>query len=369
MLMMKFINNNPILFLPTPSNISLWWNLGSLLGLCLMIQIITGFILSMHYTPNIEEAFQSTSFIYRNMNNGWLMRILHSNGTSMFFICIYLHIGRNIFFNSFNLLHTWMSGTMILILLFMTAFIGYVLPWSQMSFWGATVITNLISAIPYVGHPLTNWIWGGFSINNATLNRFFSIHFILPFIIAIMAFIHLILLHNTGSNNPLGTSSNLDKSPFSHFFIIKDSTPFILTIFILTQISLINPHLLSDPDHFIIANPMITPIHIQPEWYFLFAYAILRSIPNKLGGVMALTMSIMILLIIPMLTNMNLLFYPISSLHLSSILTTFMLLTWIGMNPVEYPFIKIGQTLTYIYFMLFLTKPMISMLNYAQYKT
>nr|ASM82629.1 cytochrome b [Aposthonia borneensis] len=356
--MMKFINNNSTVFLPSPSNISLWWNLGSLLGLCLMLQIITGFILSMHYTPNIEEAFQSTSFITRNMNKGWFLRTMHSNCTSAFFICIYLHIGRNLMFNSFNLINTWMSGMIILIMLFMTAFIGYVLPWSQMSFWGATVITNLVSAIPYIGHSFTSWIWGGFSINNATLNRFFSLHFILPFMIATMAFTHLIMLHNTGSNNPLGTSSNLDKSPFNQFFTSKDYTPIMMLIFILTQVSLINPYLFSDPDHFMIANPMITPTHIQPEWYFLFAYAILRSIPNKLGGVLTLSMSLMILVLIPTMTKMNFLFHSLSSIHLSSILTIFILLTWIGMNPVEYPFIKTGQILTSLYFILFLSKPL-----------
>nr|ASM82733.1 cytochrome b [Eosembia sp. FS-2017] len=355
--MMKSLNNNSTVFLPTPTNISLWWNMGSLLGMCLSIQLITGFILSMHYTPHINEAFQSTSFICRNMNYGWMMRFMHINGTSLFFILIYLHIGRNLLMNSFNIIHTWMSGFSILLLLFATAFIGYVLPWSQMSFWGATVITNLLSAIPYVGKPLTTWIWGGFSINNATLNRFFSFHFILPFMIFLFMGIHLIMLHNTGSNNPLGITSNLDKIPFSSLFILKDMTPITLTIMMLTLLVLLKPHLLNDPDHFSIANPMITPIHIQPEWYFLFAYAILRSIPNKLGGIIALMLSIFIILLLPYSTKLNMLSYPMSSIQLSMFLSTFSLLTWIGMNPVEYPFIKMGQTLTMIYFLIFFSKP------------
>nr|UXW88415.1 cytochrome b [Afissula kambaitana] len=296
--LMKIINNS-LVDLPSPSNISLLWNYGSLLGLCLMIQILTGIFLSMHYCPNTELAFNSVSHICRDVNFGWFMRTIHANGASLFFICIYIHVGRGLYYSSYNLLHTWMIGVMILFLTMATAFLGYVLPWGQMSFWGATVITNLVSAIPYLGNSIVIWLWGGFAVDNATLTRFFSFHFLLPFIISAMVLIHLLFLHQTGSNNPLGTNSNLDKIPFHPFFTFKDLLGFILLIFFLMIIIILNPYLLGDPDNFIPANPLVTPVHIQPEWYFLFAYTILRSIPNKLGGVIALVLSIAILFILP----------------------------------------------------------------------
>nr|QXJ80267.1 cytochrome b [Rhodoprasina callantha] len=355
------IINGSLIDLPTPSNISSWWNFGSLLALCLMIQILTGLFLTMYYTANIELAFYSVNYICRNVNYGWLIRTLHANGASFFFICIYMHIGRGIYYESFNLKYTWFVGVIILFMLMATAFMGYVLPWGQMSFWGATVITNLLSAIPYLGNMLVNWIWGGFAVDNATLTRFYTFHFLLPFVILMLTMIHLMFLHQTGSNNPLGMNSNLDKIPFHPFFTFKDLIGFIIMIFLLSMLTLINPYLLGDPDNFIPANPLVTPIHIQPEWYFLFAYAILRSIPNKLGGVIALVMSILILIILPLTFNkkfQGLQFYPMNQMLFWSFFIMIILLTWIGARPVENPYILTGQMLTILYFSYFIINPL-----------
>nr|YP_007627042.1 cytochrome b [Lithidiopsis carinatus]AGC22333.1 cytochrome b [Lithidiopsis carinatus] len=351
------IINNSLVDLPAPTNISFWWNYGSLLGLCLMIQIVTGLFLAMHYTSNIETAFSSVVHICRDVNNGWIIRTLHANGASMFFICIYLHVGRGIYYGSYMYMHTWMIGTLILFLVMATAFMGYVLPWGQMSFWGATVITNLLSAIPYLGTDLVQWVWGGFAVDNATLNRFFTFHFVLPFVIAAMAAIHLFFLHQTGSNNPLGLNSNIEKIPFHPYFTFKDSITFIFMTSLLILLCLINPYLLGDPDNFVPANPLVTPVHIQPEWYFLFAYAILRSIPNKLGGVIALFLSISILMILPFYNKTpfrGIQFYPINQILFWIMVVVVVLLTWIGKRPVEEPYIMTGQILTLIYFTYFL---------------
>nr|YP_010596328.1 cytochrome b [Sthenias yunnanus]WAJ61230.1 cytochrome b [Sthenias yunnanus] len=355
--------NNSLIDLPTPSNISTLWNFGSLLGLCLGIQLITGIFLAMHYCPDIELAFSSVAHICRNVNYGWLIRTLHANGASFFFICLYLHIGRSIYYSSYNLMETWMIGTTIFFIVMATAFLGYVLPWGQMSFWGATVITNLISAIPYLGVTIVQWIWGGFAIDNATLTRFFTFHFLLPFIITAFVIIHLMFLHQTGSNNPLGINSNIDKVPFHPYFSFKDILGFLIMSMALLTLTLWLPYLLGDPDNFTPANPLVTPIHIQPEWYFLFAYAILRSIPNKLGGVLALVMSIAILYTLPFSNKKKFLstqFYPINKILFWSLFTIVMLLTWIGARPVEDPYIFIGQTLTIMYFLYFLVNPFIA---------
>nr|WEV93786.1 cytochrome b [Cydalima perspectalis] len=357
------IINGSLIDLPTPSNISSLWNFGSLLAMCLIIQIITGLFLTMYYTANIELAFYSVNYICRNVNYGWLIRNLHANGASFFFICVYIHIGRGIYYESFNFKYTWMIGIIILFLLMATAFMGYVLPWGQMSFWGATVITNLLSAIPYLGITLVNWIWGGFAIDNATLTRFYTFHFILPFIILMMTMIHLLFLHQTGSNNPLGINSNLDKIPFHPFFTFKDMIGFITILFLLIMLTLTNPYLLGDPDNFTPANPLVTPIHIQPEWYFLFAYAILRSIPNKLGGVIALILSILILVILPMTffkKMQGIQFYPLNQIMFWFMVTTIILLTWIGARPVEDPYIITGQILTILYFSYYILNPLVS---------
>nr|WKU84039.1 cytochrome b [Ocyptamus dimidiatus] len=357
------IANNALVDLPTPINISMWWNFGSLLGLCLSIQIITGLFLAMHYTADINLAFNSIDHICRNVNYGWLLRTLHANGASFFFICIYLHVGRGMYYGSFVFTPTWLSGTIILFLVMATAFMGYVLPWGQMSFWGATVITNLLSAIPYLGMDLVQWIWGGFAVDNATLTRFFTFHFILPFIVLATVMIHLMFLHQTGSNNPMGLNSNIDKIPFHPYFSYKDITGFIIMLMLLTLLTLMNPYMLGDPDNFIPANPLVTPIHIQPEWYFLFAYAILRSIPNKLGGVIALIASIAILMILPFYNLskfQGIEFYPINQLLFWMLITIIILLTWIGARPVEDPYIMIGQLLTMLYFLYYLINPLIS---------
>nr|YP_009158718.1 cytochrome b [Heliconius clysonymus]AKO73363.1 cytochrome b [Heliconius clysonymus] len=359
---MKIINGS-LIDLPSPSNISSWWNFGSLLALCLMMQIITGLFLTMYYSANIDISFYSVNYICRNVNYGWLIRTLHANGASFFFICIYLHIGRGIYYESFNLKLTWLIGVIILFLLMATAFMGYVLPWGQMSFWGATVITNLLSAIPYLGNMLVNWIWGGFAVDNATLTRFYTFHFLFPFIILMLTMIHLLFLHQTGSNNPLGINSNLDKIPFHPFFTFKDLIGFIMLIFLLCMLTLTNPYLLGDPDNFIPANPLVTPIHIQPEWYFLFAYAILRSIPNKLGGVIALVMSILILIILPFSFNkkiQGIQFYPLNQILFWFLIIAIILLTWIGARPVEMPYIITGQILTLIYFSYFIINPILN---------
>nr|WIM00485.1 cytochrome b [Elymnias malelas] len=360
--LIKIINGS-LINLPTPLNISSWWNFGSLLALCLIIQIISGLFLTMYYTANIEMAFYSVNYICRNVNYGWLIRTLHANGASFFFICIYMHIGRGIYYESFNFFYTWMVGVMILFLLMGTAFMGYVLPWGQMSFWGATVITNLLSAIPYLGTFLVNWIWGGFAVDNATLTRFYTFHFLLPFIILMMTMIHLLFLHQTGSNNPLGINSNLNKIPFHPFFTFKDLIGFFILIFILIMLVLINPYLLGDPDNFVPANPLVTPIHIQPEWYFLFAYAILRSIPNKLGGVIALVLSILILIILPFTFNkkiQGIQFYPLNQILFWFLIMTIILLTWIGARPVENLYVITGQLLSLFYFSYFIINPILN---------
>nr|ANJ70666.1 cytochrome b [Stenus boops] len=363
-LKMKFplikILNNSLIDLPSPSNISAWWNFGSLLGMCLMIQILTGIFLAMHYTADINMAFSSIIHICRDVNYGWLIRTLHANGASFFFFCLYFHVGRGIYYSSYYLMMTWTIGVLILFITMGTAFLGYVLPWGQMSFWGATVITNLLSAIPYLGTMIVQWLWGGFAVDNATLTRFFTLHFILPFIITFLVIIHLLALHQTGSNNPLGLNSNIDKIPFHPYYMFKDIFGMLFTVMLLTMLTLINPYLLGDPDNFIPANPLITPIHIQPEWYFLFAYAILRSIPNKLGGVISLIFSIAILFFLPLFNNKNMMsnqFYPMNKMLFWSLISTIILLTWIGMRPVEDPYILTGQLLTLIYFLIFLINP------------
>uniref|UniRef100_A0AAU6PCG2 Cytochrome b n=1 Tax=Diplonychus sp. TaxID=2977879 RepID=A0AAU6PCG2_9HEMI len=359
--LIKMVNSS-LIDLPSPSNISLWWNFGSLLGMCLGIQLVTGIFLAMHYTADIELAFKSVVHICRDVNNGWLLRSCHANGASLFFICMYLHVGRGMYYGSYKLFMTWSVGVIILLATMGTAFLGYVLPWGQMSFWGATVITNLLSAIPYLGTELVKWLWGGFSINNATLTRFFTLHFLLPFVIAALAMVHLLFLHQTGSNNPLGTNSNMDKVPFHPYFSTKDIMGMTITMFMFIMLNLLEPRLLGDPENFMPANPMVTPVHIQPEWYFLFAYAILRSIPNKLGGVVAMVMSIAIIMILPFTNKLkfqSMVFYPINQVMFWSLLTILILLTWIGARPAEEPFIFTGQMLTISYFLYFVLNPTI----------
>nr|UHJ18876.1 cytochrome b [Psyttalia incisi] len=347
---------NSLVKLPSPVNISLWWNFGSLLGLFLMIQIISGLFLSMHYMSNINYSFFSIIHIIQDVNYGWLMRLIHMNGASFFFICVYLHIGRGLYYMSYKFIKTWIVGVLLLLFMMGTAFLGYVLPWGQMSFWGATVITNLVSALPYVGIMLVEWLWGGFSVNNATLNRFYSLHFLMPFILLLMVIIHLMFLHETGSNNPLGLESNNYKIIFHNYFTLKDMLGFMIFMMIFLILIMENPYLMGDPENFIMANSMVTPVHIQPEWYFLFAYTILRSIPNKLSGVVALLLSILILFLLPYFYNnkfQGLNFYPFNQMYFWFFFNIMILLTWLGSQLVESPFIKLSQGLTFMYFLYY----------------
>lgn len=357
------IVNRALIDLPAPNNISLWWNYGSLLGLCLVIQIITGLFLSIHYASNIELAFSSVTHISRDVNYGWLIRSIHANGASIFFLFLYLHTGRGIYYGSYHLIETWNIGVILFILTIATAFIGYVLPWGQIRFWGATVITNLFSAIPYIGKTLVEWIWGGFAVDNATLNRFFAIHFILPFIIIAAVILHFIFLHQSGSNNPIGINSDSDRVPFHSYYSVKDALGYSLSLTAFITIIIFIPNLLADPENFLMANPLVTPIHIKPEWYFLWVYAILRSIPNKLGGVLALFAALLILFILPISINsikQSSSFYPINQILFWIFVRSWAILTWIGGRPVEDPYIIIGQSFTLIYFLYYLLNPVIT---------
>nr|YP_011004222.1 cytochrome b [Elthusa poutassouiensis]WPS93557.1 cytochrome b [Elthusa poutassouiensis] len=345
-----------IVKLPGPINLSSMWNFGSLLGMCLMVQIITGVMLAVHYLNYVDVSFQSVIHIMRDVNYGWLLRSIHANGASFFFIFTYLHMGRGLYYGSYFMFHVWMVGVSLLLLIMMVAFLGYVLPWGQMSFWGATVITNLLSVIPYVGVDLVSWLWGGFSISGVTLTRFFVFHFLVPFVIVGMVIVHIIYLHESGSNNPVGLSSDLSKIPFHPYYSMKDVVGFIVGGFFLLVIVLVDPYILGDPENFNFADALKTPNHIQPEWYYLFAYAILRSIPNKLGGVVALMMSIMVFYIVPFIfvgqgRSMGL--SSLSKLMFWSFVTVFFILTWLGACPVEAPYIILGQMMSFMYFMYF----------------
>lgn len=346
-----------IVDLPSPASISYFWNFGSLLGLCLVIQILTGIFLAMHYCSDVSLAFASIAHIVRDVNYGFALKYLHANGASAFFLCVYIHIARGLYYGSYLKAHLWFSGISLFLLMMLTAFIGYVLPWGQMSFWGATVITNFLSAIPYIGQDVVQWVWGGFSIGNATLNRFFSLHYLFPFVIAGLMVVHLVLLHTKGSNSPTGLNPNSDKVPFHIYFTTKDFYGFVCLAIFLSILIFFMPNVLGDPENFIQANPLVTPVHIMPEWYFLFAYAILRAIPNKLGGVIALVMSIVILAVLPYVHTSHLkglTFRPLGKLAYWFFMANFVLLTWIGSQPVEEPYITIGQFASISYFSYFL---------------
>nr|WNE90731.1 cytochrome b [Actornithophilus gracilis] len=340
--------------LPTPTSITFFWNFGSLLGLCLMIQIATGIFLTMHYCPSITKAFMSVVHINNDVNYGWFIRYCHSNGATFFFLFIYLHISRGLYFKSFKFWTVWNSGVVIFLLFMGVAFLGYVLPWGQMSYWGGTVITNLVSALPYLGPSVVEWLWGGFSVSEPTLSRFFTLHFLLPLLGSALVMGHLFFLHETGSSNPLGLYPNYDKISFHPFFTVKDLLGFLFFWFALVFVCFYTPFMFMDPDNFIEANPMVTPVHIQPEWYFLFAYAILRSIPSKLGGVMALLMSILILLLLPLSQGKNGPYLTkLFQILISFQYLIFLILTWIGALPVESPYLLVGQVFSFLYFLNF----------------
>lgn len=356
--LLSFIDSHIISY-PTPINLNYMWSFGSAAGICLVIQIITGIFLAMHYTPHVDLAFSSVEHIMRDVNNGWLIRYIHANGASMFFIVVYCHIFRGLYYGSFmhprqNL---WCSGVTIFLLMMATAFMGYVLPWGQMSFWGATVITNLFSAIPVVGKSIVEWLWGGFSVGNATLNRFFSLHYLLPFLIAGMTLIHLALLHKDGSNNPLGVNGAIDTVSFYPYFYVKDLFSFLILVLVFSFFVYFYPNALGHPDNYIPANPMVTPPHIVPEWYFLPFYAILRSIPDKLGGVAAMGGAIVILLLVPFINTSEIRspeFRPIYSVFFWILVADFCILGWIGQKPVEDPYVLVGALATIFYFLFFL---------------
>ena len=364
---MRILKSHPILSLvnsytidsPQPANISSMWNFGSLLGLCLVIQILTGIFLAMHYTPNVDLAFASVEHIMRDVNYGWAVRYAHANTASFFFICVYLHIARGLYYGSYRSPRTllWSIGVIIFILMMATAFLGYVLPYGQMSLWGATVITNLFSAIPWIGQSLVEFIWGGFSVSNATLNRFFSLHYLLPFVLAALVVMHLIALHTHGSNNPLGITGNLDRLPFHPYFTFKDLVTILFFILALSFFIFYAPNVLGHPDNYIMANPMQTPVSIVPEWYLLPYYAILRSIPNKLLGVIAMFASLLILFAMPVLDTSRVRgsqFRPIMRFMFWVFSTNFLILIWIGSQHPESPFLEIGQFSTFLYFAWFL---------------
>nr|YP_004062222.1 cytochrome b [Plocamiocolax pulvinata]ADR03238.1 cytochrome b [Plocamiocolax pulvinata] len=353
------IINNHLIDYPTPINIHYAWNFGFLSSICLIIQVLTGIFLAMHYTPHVNLAFMSVEHIMRDVNYGWLLRYLRSNGASMFFIVVYIHIFRGLYFGSYikPRHYVWVIGVIILLLMIITAFIGYVLPWGQMSLWGATVITNLVSAIPFIGDSIVSWLWGGYSVDNATLTRFFSLHYLLPFLIIAMSLVHLAILHQDGSGNPLGINSEVDKINMFPYFIIKDFLGLILLIIFFTIFFTFLPNILGHSDNYIEANPMITPTHIVPEWYFLPFYAILRSIPHKLGGVIAMITSILIFALLPWLHSTEIRsskFRPLYKYLYFVYLFNCLILGWIGGMPVENPYILIGQLASLYYFIHFL---------------
>jgi ubiquinol-cytochrome c reductase cytochrome b subunit len=356
---MLAVVNNHLIDYPSPINLSYAWSFGSLAGICLVIQLVTGIFLAMHYTPHIDLAFSSVEHIMRDVNGGWLIRYMHANGASMFFIVVYSHLFRGLYYGSYMSPreHLWCSGVVIFLLMMATAFMGYVLPWGQMSFWGATVITNLFSAIPVVGPSIVDWLWGGFCVDNATLNRFFSLHFVLPFVIAGLVIVHLALLHKDGSNNPLGIDSSSDKISFYPYFYVKDLFSLMCMVVFFSTLLFYYPNLLGHPDNYIPADPMVTPSHIVPEWYFLPFYAILRSIPDKLGGVAAMGGAIVILLFLPFINTSKVrssTFRPIFRICFWFLFADFLLLGWIGQEVVEEPYVMIGQLGTLFYFLYFL---------------
>nr|YP_003406717.1 cytochrome b [Microcosmus sulcatus]CAL23086.2 cytochrome b [Microcosmus sulcatus] len=346
---------NSFSYLPAPANISYWWNWGSMIGVTLVLQILTGLFLTMHYVSSAECAFDSVVHIHRDVMGGWAMRSMHGNGASLFMFCIYMHIGRGIYYKSFMNVHVWGVGVVLFILAMITAFLGYVLPWGQMSFWGATVITNFLSVIPVYGTDVVNWIWGGFSVGGPTLTRFYTLHYLMPFVIVVFSLLHLVFLHSKGSGNPLGVSSKSLKFNFWPYSLVKDYNSFLTILVFYLLVVFFFPNVFGDPENFMKANSLVTPVHIKPEWYFLFAYAILRCIPNKSMGVVALVMSVVVLLFLPMLNMVNKNFYVKGNSLMRKMVFwvfsfNFLVLTWLGGSPVEEPYIFLAQVSSVLYF-------------------
>lgn len=343
---------------PAPSNLTYMWNFGFYAGFCLIIQIVTGIFLAMHYAAESTMAMSSIEHIMRDVNYGWLLRYVHANGASMFFIVVYIHIFRGLYYGSYLTPRKplWLVGVAILFLMIMTAFLGYVLPWGQMSFWGATVITNLVSAVPVIGSDIVIWLWGGYSVDNATLNRFFSFHYVLPFIILALVGLHIVYLHDHGSNNPIGVAYRPDYIPFYPYYVSKDFFGILVFSLFFSIFVFFAPNLLSHPDNYIPANPLVTPTHIVPEWYFLPFYAVLRSIPDKLGGVVAMMLSILALAFLPFLAPSevrSLNFRPIGKFLFYFLVAFSVLLGWLGSQPAEAPYIEVARLVTALYFSYF----------------
>ena len=350
------ILNSTLVDLPSPANLSINWNYGSLLGLILVIQLVTGIVLATRFSGHSDLSFESVILIYQDANYGWLIRLVHSTGASFFFLFLYLHIGRGLYYGSYVFPEVWNIGVLIYLILIGTAFLGYVLPWGQMSYWAATVITNLLSAIPYLGGYLVQWVWGGFAVANPTLTRFFALHYLLPFLVVFLVVLHLFYLHIYGSSNPLGITSNSNKVPFHYYYSVKDTFVFFIFFFIFIVFTLKYGYVFIDAENFIPANPLVTPTHIQPEWYFLFAYAILRSIPNKLGGVAALLLSVLFIFFFTISSSKLLFrgfnFSPVARLVFWRFISVFLLLTWLGRCPAEDPYNRVALVCTFLYFFL-----------------
>lgn len=356
--LLNIINDTAIVY-PAPANLPYVYNFGVFSLVCLAIQLITGIILVMHYVPNIDLAFASVEHIMRDVNYGWLLRYMHANGASVFFIVVYIHIFRGMYYGSYlNPREAlWISGVTILLLMIVTAFLGYILPWGQMSFWGATVITNLVSVIPYFGEFIVQWLWGGFSVDNPTLNKFFSLHYLLPFVILGLVVLHMVFLHENGSSNPLGVNYRTDSVPFSPYFIVKDFYSVLLLLLFFFSLVFFNPNLLGHPDNYIMANSEVTPVHIVPEWYFLPFYAILRSIPSKIIGVLALLASIIVLYFLPFIHKTDIRsssFKPMFSVFYWFFVSDCILLGYLGAMPVEEPYLSCARICSIFYFAFFL---------------
>jgi len=350
------IINGVLIDLPTPANLSVNWNYGSLLGLILVLQLVTGIVLSIRFSGHASLSFDSVIIIYQDADYGWLLRLVHSTGASFFFLFLYLHIGRGLYYGSYVYPELWNIGVLIYLILIGTAFLGYVLPWGQMSYWAATVITNLLSAIPLLGSTLVQWVWGGFAVSNPTLTRFYTLHYLLPFVVSALVILHIFFLHIQGRSNPLGVSSRTNKVPFHYYYAVKDLYVYFVFMFVFMVVTLKYGYNLIDAENWIPANPLVTPTHIQPEWYFLFAYAILRSIPNKLGGVLGLVLSVIFLFVFTVSSSRIIFsginFSPIARFVYWRFIANFFLLTWLGRCPAERPYNEVALFCTVLFFVL-----------------